>query len=101
MISVDLGKDQITDKIRVSTAAICSTGPNGRYWQVETWIFSDDPHRQLSKQIVHGSRSAFSDESISGSKIAAKARRVHGYIASNLRGRFGGWRGIFYRHMWE
>ena len=102
MRSIDLGEDQITGKIRVSTAAIYREGMIGPYWLVETWIFSDDPYRQLSSQIIHGTPSALDGpEEMLTSRLAGKARRIHGHIASNLRHRFGGWRGIFYRHMWE
>ena len=94
----DLGKSQITEKIRVSTAAIFRDDLPCPYWLVETWIFSDDK-RQRSHQIVHGTPSAFNDF-IPGS-IINKAKIVHRTITNNLRVKHGGWRAVFYRHMWE
>jgi hypothetical protein len=44
MESINLGKTQITKKIRVSSAAIFYEGNwFGNYYQYETFIFSDDP----------------------------------------------------------
>jgi len=51
--NIDLGKTQITDKIRVSSAAIFYQEMFGDYYQVETWIFSDD-ERIKSKMQIHG-----------------------------------------------
>ena len=43
MENIDLGKTRITDKIRVSSAAIFYGGNwFGDYYQYETFIFSDD-----------------------------------------------------------
>lgn len=44
MENVNMGNTQITDKIRVSSAAIFYGGNwFGSYFQYETFIFSDDP----------------------------------------------------------
>ena len=48
----DLGKTQITPLVRVSSAAIWYEHEN-RY-QVETWVFSDDPFSP-SRMFIHGS----------------------------------------------
>lgn len=51
--NIDLGKTQITDKIRVSSAAIYNDGNwFGAYYQIETWIFSED-ERIKSKMQIH------------------------------------------------
>lgn len=84
--NIDLGKSQITASIRVSSAAIYREDWWGRWWLVETWIFSDDP-RQKNRQIIHGDCS-----SVGGAppheRICATARKVHSHIAENLRRRF-------------
>jgi hypothetical protein len=51
----DLGKTQITDKIRVSSASIfyAHNEWGGVYHQYETWIFSNDPAIK-SRQFIWG-----------------------------------------------
>lgn len=51
--NIDLGKTQITDKIRVSSAAIFYQEMFGDYYQIETWIFSDDKSLK-SRMFIHG-----------------------------------------------
>lgn len=51
--NIDLGKTQITDKIRVSSAAIFYEEIFGSYYQLETFIFSDDKERQPTKMQIH------------------------------------------------
>lgn len=51
-VNIDLGKTQITDKIRVSSAAIWYE--LHQYYQLETWIFSEDKERCPSRQVIHG-----------------------------------------------
>lgn len=85
MESVDLGKTQITDKIRVSSAAILyAHEPWGPRWQVETWIFSDD-RRQASRQIIHGSVSHPPEQA---DPMWRRAVRVNEAIAKNLAALF-------------
>lgn len=88
MRNIDLAKTQITASIRVSTAAIWREEHFGKYFIVETWIFSDDP-RQKSRQIIHGTPSEFS---VSQALQAAQeppefrtAQKVHRQIANNLK----------------
>jgi hypothetical protein len=78
--NIDLGKDRITDKVRVSSAAIYSSAYFGDYRQVETWIFSDDP-RQKSHQIIHGTCSVQGDIPPA---LLEKCRHVHRRIVGNL-----------------
>lgn len=84
--NIDLGKSAITPLIRVSSAALYREDWWGRWWLVETWIFSDD-QRQRNRQIIHGDCFA-----VGGGppheRICATARKVHGQIAENLRRRF-------------
>jgi hypothetical protein len=83
--AVNLGKDTITNRVRVSTAALLRIDPHvGDYWLVETWIFSGDP-RQLSRQIIHGTCNSCSEPS---DRLIERAMRVHEHIVRNLRGRF-------------
>lgn len=83
--NIRIRQDQITDKIRVSTAAIwreeifCD-GPH-EYWLVETWCFSDDP-RQRSFQVIHGTPTHLHNE------IRWIAMKTHDYIVKNLRGKY-------------
>jgi len=81
MGSQNLAHDQITPEVRVSTAAIhypCDAAW-GERWQIETVVFSDDP-RQRFLQIIHGSVSR-----LPAPRMEAKALRVHGHVARNLR----------------
>jgi len=80
---IDLGKTQITDKIRVSTAAIFREEYFGKYWLIETWIFSDDL-RQRSRQIIHGSSSGDTPSP----RLCDKAKEVHQHISYNLHQKF-------------
>ena len=50
--NIDLGKTQITDLIRVSSAAIYYEEMFGSFYQIETWIFSDD-ERVKSRMFIH------------------------------------------------
>lgn len=52
--NIDLAKTQITPKIRVSSAAIFYKFWAGDYYQLETWVFSEDKEAQQSKQVIHG-----------------------------------------------
>jgi len=81
--NIDLGKTQITDKIRVSSAAIFYEEWFGKRYQFETFIFSNDKEAIRTKQIIHGSdRGEFSE------KLAAKTRKIHNYISNNLLQKF-------------
>lgn len=50
--NIDLGKTQITESIRVSSAAIFYDEWFGKRYQIETWIFSDDK-RLKSRMFLH------------------------------------------------
>lgn len=52
--NIDLGKTKITDKVRVSSAAVFYEFWAGDYYQLETWVFSGDKSVQQSKQVIHG-----------------------------------------------
>jgi len=84
--NIDLAKTQITQDIRVSSAALYREEYFGSYWMVETWIFSDDP-RQQSHQIIHGDPSVWS--SLGLENTCAIARKVHAYVAANLMAKYG------------
>lgn len=84
--NIDLGKSQITPLIRVSSAALLREEVWGRWWLVETWIFSDD-ERQKNRQIIHGDPMAMAGGGIDP-MLAQNVRRIHGQIAANLRRRF-------------
>lgn len=78
MKTQDLGKTQISDNIRVSSAAIFYEAWFGNYFQVETWIFSENPLIK-SKQIIHGTCNEYLNY-----KLVAKCEKVHDYISNNL-----------------
>lgn len=81
--SKNLASTVITDKIRVSTAAIYYDEWFGERWQIETFIFSSD-ERIRTRMIIHGSDS-FEDNVIeSKGSIIEKAIKIHNYISSNL-----------------
>ena len=76
MDNKDLGKTQITPKIRLSSAAIYYEHQN-RY-QVETWVFSDDKSAQRSRQFIHGSDyGPLDQEWVDTSSLCEKARTFH------------------------
>ena len=82
----DLGKTQITDKIRVSTAAIFYDEWFGRRWQIETWCFSDDPGKQKTFQVIHGSIGCRDPEhDIPVGHLVTSAEKIHDYISNNLK----------------
>lgn len=90
--NVTLSQDSITPKVWVSTAAICLGAHFGLYWQVETWIFSEDP-RQRTRQVIHGTRSVQRFEwewkdLFAHEYLEEIALRAHGHIVNNLRKRF-------------
>lgn len=81
--NIDLGKTRINEKIRVSSAAIFYPHEVHQYYQLETWIFSDDKELQRSTQIIHGT---------CGTEIPNclidKTKKVHGYVADGLNKKF-------------
>lgn len=79
MAAIDLGKTIVTDKIRVSSAAIFMSAHFGKYTQYETWIFSDDP-KQKNHQIIHGTSPGYELFEI----YVKEAIKVHDYISGNL-----------------
>lgn len=78
--NIDLGKTQITDKIRVSSAAIFYDEVFGRRYQIETFIFSDDP-KISTQQIIHGDCYPFNPLS----RYVLNCQKVHEYISNNLK----------------
>ena len=82
----DLGKTKITDKIRVSSAAIARRESFGNYYLIETWCFSDDP-RQKSFQVVHGSKSSLDFNDLEP-EDCLEAKKIHRYISDNLIKKF-------------
>lgn len=82
MENVDLGKTRITDKIRVSSAAIYyGNAFFGSYYQLETFIFSDD-ERQKSRQIIHYTTSSVTEND--KERIAI----IHTRISNGLLAKF-------------
>lgn len=81
--NIDLGKTRITDKVRVSSAAIWYEEMFGNYYQLETWIFSDD-ERQKSVMVIHGT----SWGSEIPQKLIDKTKKVHKYLADNMNKKF-------------
>jgi len=77
--NIDLGKTQITPEIRVSSAAIFYKSWFGDYYQLETFIFSDNNELQKSRQVIHGT---------CGREIPLrlqdKIKKIHAYISKNL-----------------
>jgi hypothetical protein len=80
--NLNLGKTQITDKIRVSSAAIFYENWFGVYYQYETWIFSTDPI-QKSVMVIHGTCGGDIDE-----KMVVKTQHIHERMANNLLKKF-------------
>lgn len=79
MKNQDLGKTQISDTVRVSSAAVFYEEWFGAYWQYETFIFSKDPLIK-SRQVIHGTCSI----ETGSKKLTEITKKVHGYIANNL-----------------
>jgi hypothetical protein len=85
--NIDLGKTQITDLIRVSSAALHRDEWFGSYWLVETWVFSDDP-RQRTFQVIHGDCTSMYGERPPHPELCDEARKIHRHIVNNLRASF-------------
>ena len=81
--NIDLGKTQITDKIRVSSAAIFYEAYFGDYYQLETFIFSDDKERQKTRMIIHGTTGRVIPQ-----KLIDKVKKIHEKISNNLLNKF-------------
>lgn len=79
--NIDFGKTRITDKIRVSSAAIWYE--LHEYYQLETWIFSDDKERYKSKQTIHGTCTRSIPES-----LIQKTKTFHRRVANGLIKKF-------------
>ena len=77
--NIDLGKTQITDKLRVSSAGIFYEAHFGDYYQLETWIFSEDKSVMRSQQIIH----CTTERRIPQKRID-EVKRIHKQIADNL-----------------
>ena len=81
MRNVRILHTQITDKIRVSSAAIWYPGLEynpSPYYQYETWCFSDDG-KQRSFQVIHGCHSNIHHRWI------VDAIKIHKHIVRNLK----------------
>jgi len=89
--SLCLSHDNITPSIRVSTAAVPSSHYHGHYWQIETWIFSDDS-RQKNVQRIHGTTYSNGRDEFDYNynlKLCCRAERAHEYIVENLKSLYG------------
>lgn len=83
LANIDLGKTTITDKIRVSSAAIFYEASFGNYYQLETWIFSDDI-RYKSRQTIHGTCAEKIPE-----RLIIDTQTFHRRVAKGLMKKFG------------
>lgn len=84
MKNIDLGKTQITEQVRVSSAAIFYKSPFfGDYYQFETFIFSEDKGVQKSRQIIHGTT-----WNINHNFLLQQTKKVHAYVSNNLTRKF-------------
>ena len=75
---------QITDDIRVSSAAWFTGAHFGDYTQIETWIFSNNSDIE-STQIIHGTYSGHGEIP---ELYRARAIKAHEHIAKNLKEKF-------------
>lgn len=78
--NIDLGKTRISDVVRVSSAAIWYEAHFGNYFQLETWIFSEDKSVQKSHQVIHGTCGKNIPQS-----LIDKTKKVHQQIANELK----------------
>lgn len=84
MKNIDLGKTQITEQVRVSSAAIFYESPFfGDYYQFETFIFSEDKCVQKSRQIIHGTT-----WNMNQNFLLERTKKVHTYVSNNLKIKF-------------
>lgn len=77
-MNIDLGKTKISDAVRVSSAAIYYEEWFGDFYQLETFIFSDDP-KIKGRQIIHKTVSDV------GGVDKKEIKKVHNYIAQNIK----------------
>lgn len=81
-MNLDLGKTAITDKVRVSSAAIFYENNFFRnYYQLETFIFSDD-ERQKTRMIIHYTCSEVTEQD------RIFVAKVHNYVSRNMISKF-------------
>jgi hypothetical protein len=78
--NISIAKTQISDLIRVSSAAIFYNYQN-TYYQYETWVFSDDA-RQPSRQIIHGTDTVLND------RLLTKTKVIHDFVSDELKEKF-------------
>lgn len=77
--NIDLGKTQITDNVRVSSAAIYYDEWFGERYQLETFIFSNDK-RIRTTQIIHKSiMPSYLDN------YKDEITKIHNYISDNVK----------------
>jgi len=81
--NINLAITIITDKIRVSTAAIYYSEWFGEYYQYETWIFSNDKMHQKNVMVIHGTHGGDLDEN-----MVKKSKHIHERISNNLLKKF-------------
>lgn len=79
MENLDLGKTQITNEIRVSSAAIFYeyNSWGGSYWQYETFIFSNNKDKFKTRMFIWGT----SIGETSSEKMKVITRRAHDRIS--------------------
>jgi hypothetical protein len=81
-----LASTLVTPHICVSSAAIRRDDWWGKWWLVETWIFSDDP-RQRDRQIIHNKGMSGGGDA-PPERLCDTARKVHEYVVDGLRRKF-------------
>lgn len=84
----NIASTQITEDIRVSTAAIYYDEWFGERWQIETFIFSNNKTLQKTRMIIHGSESNEDRVLNKSGNLIEKAIKVHNYISRNLISEF-------------
>ncbi len=76
--NIRIMQTQITPQIRISTAGIFCHEGWGKWFQYETWCFSDDS-KQKTFQVIHGTASSINQYYLK------KAIKIHRYISNNLQ----------------
>lgn len=85
----NLASTIITDKIRVSTAAIYYDEWFGERWQIETFIFSKDERVKTSQVNIYGS--LYNEDYVNNpeTRMIKNAIKIHNYISNNLSIKYG------------
>jgi hypothetical protein len=59
--NIDMGKTRINDDVRVSSAAIFYNEMFGSFYQLETWVFSENKQVIKSRMFIHETVSPYLD----------------------------------------